>query len=108
MQFGAVTFVLVETIFGKLGAEVTHDSVPRHFRDYARGRDRQTIAIAVNDRSLREWKRENWKPVDQNVLRRQRKRGQRNAHCFMRRAQNVYPIDLEMVDNANAPSDLAV
>ena len=68
MKFGAVALVLVETIFGKLGAEVTHDSVARHLGDHARGRDGQTVAIAVNDCGLRKWEWKNGKAIDQNVI----------------------------------------
>jgi len=108
MQFGAVALVLVETIFGKLRAEVTHDSIPRHFRNHARSRDGETIAIAVDDCGLRKWTRKNREPVDQYVLRRRNECRERNPHCFMRRAQNVDPIDLQMIDNADAPGDFAV
>src|SRR5256884_8388296 len=108
VQFGAVALVLVETIFGKLRAEVTHDSVARHFGDHARGRDGQTVAIAVNNCGLRKWKWKNRTTIDQNVIGRKRERAQRDSHRFVRRAQNINPIDLEMIDNANAPRDLAV
>ena len=83
MKFGAVALVLVETIFGKLRAEVTHDSIARHFRDHARGRDGQTVAIAVDDRSLREWKWKNREPVDQNVFRRTGERAESDSHRFV-------------------------
>jgi len=108
MQFGAVTLVLVETILGKLRAEVTHDPVARHLGDHAGGGDRQTVAIAINDRGLWERKWENGQPVDQHVLRRQDEGRERDPHCFMRCAQNVDSIDLEMIDNADRPCDLAI
>src|SRR5438105_15296547 len=108
MKLGAVAIGPVETLFGKLSAEVTHDSVARHFGDHARGRDGQTVAIAVNDCRLREWKWKNRTTIDQNVVRRKRERAQRDSHRFVRCAQNINPIDLEMIDNANAPRDFAV
>ena len=64
MKFGAVALVLFETIFGKLRAEVTHHSITRHFRDHARGRDGQAVAIAVDDGGLRKWKWKNRETVD--------------------------------------------
>jgi len=108
MQFGAVALVLVETILGKLRAEVTHDSVARHFGDHARGRDGQTGAIAVDDRRLwkRKWK--NWETVEQNMLRRERQRAERDPHRFLRCAQNIDSIDFEMIDNADGPGDFAI
>jgi len=108
MKFGAVALVLVETIFGELRAEVTHDSVARHLGDYARGRDGQAVAIAVNDCGLRKWKWKNRQAIDQNVVRWKRERTKRDSHRFVRRAQNVDPVDLDMIDNANAPRDFAV
>ena len=83
MEFGAVALVLVEAIFGKLRAEVTHDSVAGDLGNYASRGDAQTVAIAVDDRGLREWKWKNGKPVDQDVLGRKRKRGKRDAHRLM-------------------------
>ena len=53
MQFGAVTFVLAETIFGELRAKFTHNPIARDFSDDTRGRDGLAVAIAVNDRGLR-------------------------------------------------------
>ena len=64
MELGAVALVLVETILGKLRAEVTHDSVTGNFGHHARGGNRQTVAIAVDDRRLRKWKWKNRQTVD--------------------------------------------
>ena len=53
MELSAVALVLVKTILGKLRAEVTHDSVTGNFGNHARSRDRQAVAIAIDDRRLR-------------------------------------------------------
>ena len=108
MQFGAVALVLVETIFGKLPAEVTHDPVARHFRDHARGRDGQTVAITFDDRRLgtREWK--NGKTVDQDVIWRHREGRESNAHRLMRCAQNIDPVDFDVINDPDAPRDLQI
>ena len=108
MQFGAVALVLVETIFRKLCAEVTHDPIARDFRDHARGGDGQTVTIAVNDCGLRKGEWKNRQPVDEHVLWRNCERSERDAHCLMRCAQNIDPIDLEMIDNADRPRDVAI
>src|SRR5438874_10617853 len=68
MQFGAVAFVLVEAILRELGAKVTHHSVPRYLGDHARCSDAQTDAVAVNNRSLRKRKRNDWQSIDQNMI----------------------------------------
>ena len=75
MELGAVALVLAEAIFGKLRAEVTHDSVAGDLGNYASRGDAQTVAIAVNDRSLRKRKGKYWKPVDEYVLRCDDERG---------------------------------
>jgi len=108
MQLGAVALVLPETILGKLRAEVAHDSVARDLRDDARGGDGQAVAIAVDDCSLWKGKRKNGKPIDQNMLRQNRERSERDSHRFMRRSQNIDPVNLKMIDNTNAPGDFRI
>jgi len=108
MQLGAIALVLFETILGKFPAEVTHDPVARDLRNHAGSRDGQAVAIAVDDRGLRKWKWKNGKTVDQHVLGRNGKRGERDSHRFMRCSQNINPIDLEMIDNADAPRDFGI
>lgn len=68
MQFGAVTFMLAETIFGKMGAEVTHHSVAGDFGDHAGGGNAKAEAIAVYDGGLWTWKGNNGQTIDQNVI----------------------------------------
>ena len=68
MQFGAVTFVLAETIFGEPRTKLTHNPIARDFGDDARSRDGLAVAIAVDDRGLRQRKRKNREPVDEDVL----------------------------------------
>lgn len=68
MQLSSIAFVLVETILRKLGAKVTHHSVARYLGNHAGGSDAQTNAVAVNNRSLRKWKRNDGQPVNQNVI----------------------------------------
>ena len=80
MQLRAVAFVLAEAIFGKTRAEVAHNRVARDFRDYARRRDAETEAIAVDDRRLRERKRKNGETVDEHVIGPQPQRFDGGAH----------------------------
>jgi hypothetical protein len=108
MQFGAVTFMLAETIYGKIGAEVTHHSVAGDFGDHAGGGNAKAEAIAVYDGGLWTWKGNNGQTIDQNVIGRDGERGNRHAHRFMRRAQNIDPVDLDRIDNADGPVDFGV
>ena len=108
MQLGAVAFVLAEAIFREARAEVTHHLVARHFRDHAGGGDRQAVTIAVDDRGLREWKRKDGQSIDENVFGRGKERGDRGAHRFVRRAQNVDSIYLKVIDHADRPNDLGI
>lgn len=108
MQFGAVAFVLAETILRKLRAKLTHNPIARHLGDDARGRDRFAVAIAVDHRGLRQRKRDNGEAVDQHMLRRGDERGDRVAHGPVGRAQDIDSIDLEVIDHANGPRDFAV
>ena len=64
VQFGAVALVLAEAILGKLRAKVTHHPIARDLGDHARGRNTETVAIAIDDGGLGKRKRKNWKTVD--------------------------------------------
>src|SRR5262249_5825601 len=108
MQFCSVTFVLAEAILRKLRAKVTHDPVARDLRDHACRGDAQTDAIAIDNRRLRKWKRNHRQAVDQNVVWRLEQSFNRKAHRTVARAQNVNPVDLNGIDNANSPSDFRI
>ena len=108
MQFSAITFVLAETIFGKMGAEVTHHSVAGDLRDHAGGGNTKAEAIAVDDGGLWTWKGNNGQTIDQNVIGRNGKRGNGRAHRFVRRAQDIDPVDLDRIDNTDRPADFGV
>jgi hypothetical protein len=108
MEFGAVTFVLAEAILRKARAKVTHDSVARHLCDHARGRDRLANAIAIDDRSLGQGKRKYRQPVDERMMRRGQERGDRDFHRFVRRAQNINPVDFGMINNSGRPPHIGV
>ena len=105
MEFGPVTFVLAEAIFGEARTEVAHNRIARHLRDHARSRDAQAVAIAVDNGGLRQWEREHRQAVDEDMLRLNRERGQRGAHRLVGRAQNVDRVDLDGIDNPNRPRD---
>jgi hypothetical protein len=108
MQFCSVTFVPAETILRELRAKVTHDPVACDLRDNARRGDAQTDAITIDNCRLRKWKRNDRQTVNQNVVRRLEQRFNREAHRTVARAQNVNPIDLNRIDNANGPSDFGI
>ena len=108
MQFSAITFVLAETILGKMGAEVTHHRIACDFRDHAGGGNAKAEAIAVDDGGLWTWKGNNGQTIDQNVIGRHGKRGNGHAHRFVRRAQDIDPVDLDRIDNTDRPADFGV
>ena len=108
MQFSAVTFMLAETIFGKTCAEVTHHHVTRHFRDHAGGSDGKAEAIAIDDGGLRKRKWNHGQAIDQYVIGRNRERGNGGAHRFVCGAQNIDPINLDGIDNANRPAQFGI
>jgi hypothetical protein len=108
VKFCAVAFVLAETILRKTGAEVAHNRIARDFRDHARGGNAETVAIAVDDRRLRQWKRENRQAIDENMVGSLVERGERGPHRLVGGAQNIYRIDLDRIDDADGPDDRAV
>ena len=108
MQFCSVTFVLAETILRELRAKVTHDPVARDLRDHARRGDAQADAITIDNRRLRKWKRNYRQTINQNVIRRFEQRLDREAHRAVARAQDVNPVDLNGIDNADSPSDFGI
>src|SRR5512133_2257657 len=108
MQFCSVTFVLAETILRELSAKVTHDPVARNLRDHACRSDAQADAIAIDNCRLRKWKRNYWQTIDQNVVRRFEQRFNREAHRSVACAEDVNPVDLNRIDNADGPSDFGI
>jgi hypothetical protein len=108
MQFGAVTFMLAKRILRKLPAKVTHHSVARDLGDYAGGSDAHADAIAIDDRRLRKWKRNDGQTVDQDVVRLFDQCFDCKAHGFMARAQNVDSIDLDRINDTDSPSDFGM
>ena len=68
MQFRAVAFVPAEAIFGKARAEVAHNRVAGDFGDHTGRGNAEAEAIAIDDRCLREWERENGETVDEHML----------------------------------------
>ena len=108
MQLGAVTFVLTETIFGKVRAKVTHHSIARDLGDHARSRNRQAVAIAINDRRLRKWKRENRQTIDQDVIGCRRQCFEGGPHGLVRCSQDIDRIDLDRIDYADGPRHFGV
>ena len=108
MQFSAVTFVLFEAILWKTRAKVTHHPVARYLRDDAGRGDAQTVAIAIHNRRLRKGKWKNRQAIDEDVIGRRNKRSNGRAHCLMGRAQDVDPVDFNMIDYADCPKHLGV
>jgi hypothetical protein len=108
MQFCSVAFVLAETILRDLRAKVTHDPIARDFRDHACCSDAQADAIAIDNCRLRKWKRNHWQTINQNVVRRLQQRFNRETHGTVACAQNVNPVDLDRIDNADGPSDFGM
>lgn len=105
VQLGAVALVLAEAIFREARAEVAHNRVARDLRDHAGGRDAEAVAIAVDDRRLRQRKRKNGQAIDEDVLRLQGERGQRGPHRLMSRAQDIDHVDFHGIDHADAPKN---
>jgi hypothetical protein len=108
MQFGSVTFVLVEAILRELSAKVTHHPVARDLGDHARGGDAQADAITIDDRCLRNWKRDHGQTIDQDVVRRFEQRFNRETHGTVACTQDIDPIDLHRIGDADRPSDLRI
>src|ERR1044072_5828292 len=103
VQLCSVTFVLTETILWELRTKVTHHSVARHLGDHARRGNAQTDAVAIDDRRLGNWKGNHRQSVDQRVFRWVDQRCDCHTHCSMARAQNIYAIDLDRIDDTNGP-----
>jgi hypothetical protein len=105
VQFRAVAFVLAEAILRETGAEVAHNCVPRDLRDDTRGRDAEAVAIAINDRRLRQRKGKNREAIDEDVLRLRRQSLESGAHRLVGGAQNINRVDLDRIDHADRPEN---
>jgi hypothetical protein len=108
MQFCSVTFVLAETILRKLRAKVTHYPVTGYLRDYACRSDAQADAIAIDDCRLRKWKRNYRQTINQGVVGRLEQSFNGETHGTMACAQDIDPVDLDRIDNADGPFDSGI
>jgi hypothetical protein len=108
VQFSSVTFVLAKAILRKLSAKVTHDLVARHLGDHAGGGDAQADAITIDDRRLRQRKRNHRQAIDQDMVGRLDQGFDGHAHGTMARAQDVNPIDLDGINNPDSPSHFEI
>ena len=108
MQFRAVAFVLAEAILGKAGAEVAHNCVARDFGDYTGRGDAQAEAIAIDDRGLWEWEREDGKSVDENMVGPEIQTADGGTHRRVSGAQDIDRVNLHGVDNTDGPRDRLV
>ena len=108
MDLSAVTFMLAEAILRKTGTEVTHHSVTGNFRDHTGSGDGKAEAIAIDNSGLGNWKGNNGQAINQDVVRRVGEGGNGGAHRFVRRAQDINPVDLDRVDNTDRPVDFGV
>ena len=108
MQFGAVTFVLTETVFWKLRTKLSHHCVACHLRNHARGRDRQAVTIAIDNGSLGKRKRKHRPAIDKNMIGRRGDGRDGGPHRFMRGAQDIDLIDLPVIHHADGPGDFDI
>jgi hypothetical protein len=106
MQFCSVTAVLAETIL-------------RELREIRMIRSQVTFAItlaaamladaiAIDNCRLRKWKRNHRQTINQNVVGRFEQRFNCDAHRPVARAEDVNPVDLNRIYNADGPSDFGI
>ena len=94
VKLRGVAFVLAETILGKTRAKFTHHGIACDFRDHARGRDAQTVAIAIDDRGLGQREGKHRQAIDEDVFGLKGETGEGEPHGFVRGAQDVDVVDL--------------
>jgi len=105
VQLRAVAFVLAKAIFRESRAEVAHNRIAGDLRDDARGRDAEAVAIAVDDRRLRQGKGKNRQAIDQDMLRLIGKGRERGAHRLVGRPQDIDRVDFHRIDDADCPQN---
>jgi hypothetical protein len=108
MELSAITFMLAEAILGKVGAEVTHHSVPRDFCDYTGGGDGKAQAVAIDNGGLWKGKGNYRQAVNQHVVGHAGQRGDGGPHRFVCGAQDIDAVDFNRIDNAHRPAQVGV
>jgi hypothetical protein len=103
VQFRAVAFVLAEAILREARAEVAHNRVARDFRDDARSRNAEAVAIAIDDGGLRQGKGKHRQAIDEDVLGLGGQGFEGGAHRLVGRAQDIDRVDLHRIDHADRP-----
>src|SRR5260370_16686215 len=103
MELSAITFMLAEAILGKVGAEVTHDSVTCDFCDYTGGGYGKAQAVAIDNGGLGKGKGDDRQAVNKHVVGHAGERGDGAAHGFVRSTQDIYSSHFHIIDNTTHP-----
>jgi hypothetical protein len=104
MDLSAVTFMLAEAILRKMGAEVTHHSVPRDFRDHTGSGDGKAEAITIDNGGLGKWKGNNGQAINQYMVGRAGECCNGLAHRSVCGAQNIDAVDFYRINNTHGPT----
>lgn len=105
---GAVAFVLCELIAGKLCIQREHQPVAGDFGNHARRSDAETETVATNKGSLRNRKRLNRQPIDQDVVWLRRQASDCTAHPFVGRSEYIQPVDFPRLHDGKTPENRRV
>ena len=97
MQRGAIAFMLRECVARVPRIQFHHDAVPRDLGDDTRRRDAETPRIAADQCRVLDWKWPHGQPVDERMIRGLSERGDGPAHGLMGGAQDIDPIDLDVI-----------
>ncbi len=103
MKLRPIAFMLCEMITGIAGIHLNHQAVACDFRNDAGGGNGIAQRIASHQRRLLNGKRVDGAAVDEDMPRLDRQRRHGAAHGFVRRTENVEPVNLFGIDDGDRP-----
>ncbi len=108
MFWGAIAFMLCESVGGELRIELQHEAVARDFRQHAGGSDGITTRVPFYERRLGKAKGLHLRAIHKGVLRHRLQLRERFIHRAMSGLQNIDLINRRRIRAGDGEADFGM